>query len=192
MGKTRMPNSNMKISQRAIDYIKRKEDWRDRAYRDSKGVPTIGWGHTKGVKMGDRINRTQGEDFLKEDIAGTEAAMRNRIKTPLNQNQWDGAGIFAFNAGGLRNSDGTPTGFLKKLNAGKIDEAFKEELPRWVHVTMPNGKKRVLPGLVTRRGEEVAIGTTPMGKSIPHIPEYAEMDDTQGGNGQNAPIAPPQ
>ncbi|WP_438839317.1 lysozyme, partial [Helicobacter pylori] len=42
----------MKTSQRGSDLIKQFEGCKLTAYLDSVGVPTIGFGHTKGVKMG--------------------------------------------------------------------------------------------------------------------------------------------
>ena len=51
----------MKLSQKGVDFIKAHEALRLKAYQDSKGVWTIGWGHTKGVKPGDVITREQAE-----------------------------------------------------------------------------------------------------------------------------------
>ena len=51
----------MKRSQNGVDFIKSHEALRLKAYQDSKGVWTIGWGHTKGVKPGDVITREQAE-----------------------------------------------------------------------------------------------------------------------------------
>ena len=59
----------MKISQKGIDLIKRFEGCKLYAYRDSVGIPTIGYGHTKGVKMGMSITQKQADDFLREDVA---------------------------------------------------------------------------------------------------------------------------
>lgn len=49
--------------------LKRDEGLRLKAYIDTVGVRTIGYGHTKGVKKGDVITREQAEAFLDEDIA---------------------------------------------------------------------------------------------------------------------------
>ena len=38
------------------------------AYKDEAGVPTIGYGHTKGVRMGDRISEQWAVELLKMDI----------------------------------------------------------------------------------------------------------------------------
>ena len=47
------------------EIIKKWEGLRLEAYLCPAGVPTIGWGHTKGVKLGDKITLEQAEDFLK-------------------------------------------------------------------------------------------------------------------------------
>ena len=46
------------------------------AYRDAAGVPTIGYGHTKGVRMGDRISEYWAKELLKQDIAYFESEVR--------------------------------------------------------------------------------------------------------------------
>ena len=52
----------MKIGKAGLGLIKEFEGLRLKAYIPVKGdVPTIGWGHTKGVKMGDRITKAQAE-----------------------------------------------------------------------------------------------------------------------------------
>ncbi len=166
----------MEISSNGINFIKRHEAWRDKPYLDPKGVPTIGYGHTRGVtmKMG-KISREEGERLLKEDLNRIQNFSRRNIKVPLNQNQWDAMTSFVFNTGGLRNQDKkqTQTDFLKKLNSGMGTKAFEQEFPRWIH---SGGKK--LDDLIRRRGEEMQIARTPVGQSISHIPEYANIDES--------------
>jgi hypothetical protein len=45
----------MKSSQRLIDYLKKTEGYSGVAYKCPAGVWTIGYGHTNGVKPGDKI-----------------------------------------------------------------------------------------------------------------------------------------
>ena len=40
----------MKISEKGQKLIKNEEQLRLNAYRDQKGIPTIGWGHIRNVK----------------------------------------------------------------------------------------------------------------------------------------------
>ena len=48
------------------------EGLRLEAYRDAAGVVTIGYGHTKGVLMGDRITKYWAKDLLMRDVAEVE------------------------------------------------------------------------------------------------------------------------
>ena len=54
----------MRASQKLIDAIKKFESCVLSAYQDSVGVWTIGYGHTAGVKKGDKITQYQAEQFL--------------------------------------------------------------------------------------------------------------------------------
>ena len=49
--------------------MKKWEGLRLFAYLDTGGVPTIGFGHTKGVRMGDAITLKQAEQYFEQDIA---------------------------------------------------------------------------------------------------------------------------
>ena len=51
----------MKASDKLIAYIRKAEGCRLTAYQDVAGVWTIGFGHTKGVKAGDRITQYQAD-----------------------------------------------------------------------------------------------------------------------------------
>jgi spore coat assembly protein SafA len=140
--------TNMSLSQNGIDFIKGKEGFRADAYQDPAGVWTIGYGHTGGVKPGDHVTPEQAETLLRQDVAWAEAAVRQNVKVPLTQGQFDALVSFTFNvgAGALKKS-----ALLEKLNAGDYAGA-QAEFGRWVHA---GGK--VLPGLVTRRREEAEM-----------------------------------
>ena len=58
----------MNISQKGIDLIKKFEGCKLYSYRDSVGVATIGYGHTKNVKIGMSITQAQADLFLKEQL----------------------------------------------------------------------------------------------------------------------------
>lgn len=95
--------------------LKSREGVRLQAYRDSVGVPTIGWGHTAGVKMGDTITLAQASAFLEQDIDTHAAPILAAIKVPIAENERDALISIAFNigVGAFRKST-----FLKRLNAG--------------------------------------------------------------------------
>ena len=139
----------MKISSAGLDLIKTSEGFRARAYRDGSGIWTIAYGHTQGVREGDRCDEAQGAAWLVQDVAYAEAAVRRQIAVPLSRGQFDALVSFAFNVGqgALANST-----LRRKLNAGDYLDAA-DEFQRWVH----DATGAVVPGLVTRRALERAL-----------------------------------
>lgn len=135
----------MKTSQLGIDLIKNFEGCKLAAYKDIVGVPTIGYGSTLGVKMGDVITQAQAEDLLVEDLAPVEIAINSLVKVPLNQNQFDALASFVFNLG--RRSLELST-LLRLINRGQFKNAA-DEFDRWVRA---GGV--VSQGLVKRRAKE--------------------------------------
>lgn len=135
----------MRISSKGIDLIKNFEGLRLEAYLDSVNVPTIGYGHTRNVRIGQTITVEQAEAFLMEDIHEFELAIQRLVCIPLSQNQFDALTSFTFNVGigNLKKST-----LLKKLNTGDIAGAANE-FNKWVYA----GKQK-LKGLVKRRSKE--------------------------------------
>ena len=68
----------MTTSEQGRNLIKQSEGLRLKAYRCPAGVPTIGWGHTEGVKMGQRITQAQAEVLLIQDLEPVEQLL-NRM-----------------------------------------------------------------------------------------------------------------
>lgn len=86
----------MKISNNGISLIKQFEGCKLKAYRCPAGVPTIGYGHTKGVKMGQAITQEQAEEYLREDLEKYENnVMKYFNKYKWNQNEFDALVSFA-------------------------------------------------------------------------------------------------
>lgn len=140
--------SNFKTSQRGTAFIKGFESLELKAYPDpgTGGKPwTIGWGHTKGVKPGDRITELEADAFLAEDLAVFELTVKSAVKVPITQNQFDALVSLAFNIGGANFAGST---LVKKLNAGDPIGAA-DQFPRW---KFANGKE--MRGLVRRRAAE--------------------------------------
>ena len=122
------------------------EDWRDTAYLPTPNdVPTVGFGSTKDVKLGDKITVTRGLIRLKEDASEAERAVRRCAPVPMHQHEFDAWVSFTFNVGSGAFCSSTAA---KLLNQGKYAEACAQ-MDRWVYQG-PN----VLPGLVKRRAEE--------------------------------------
>lgn len=138
----------MNISKNGIDLIKKFEGCRLTAYKCPSGVYTIGYGHTSGVKKGQRITQRQAEAYLREDVAKFENGVNKYVSAPLNQNQFDALVSFSFNCGLTAFKNST---LRKKLNAKDYEGAGKELL-RW---NKAGGV--VLDGLKRRRNAEKAL-----------------------------------
>ncbi|AWJ92628.1 muraminidase (plasmid) [Azospirillum baldaniorum] len=122
------------------------------AYLCPAGVPTIGYGHTAGVKMGQRITASQAENFLLEDMAAAAAQVDKLVKVPLTDRQRGALASFVFNLGAGALGSST---LLRRLNQRDYAGAAAE-FPKWVYATV-NGVKTQLPGLVKRRAAEVKL-----------------------------------
>lgn len=138
----------MRTSAAGRDLIRRFEGCELRAYLCSAGVPTIGVGHTRGVKMGATCSREQVDVWLTEDLEEAEDAVHICVRVPMNQNQFDALVSFTFNLGIKSLSQST---LLRLFNEGKAKEAGAQ-FHRWCNA----GGKRV-EGLVRRRAAEADL-----------------------------------
>lgn len=141
----------MKTSQTGLGLIKQFESLKTSAYRCPAGVLTVGYGHTAGVKEGDKITQTQADKFLLQDVAGAEADVNRLVTVALNQNQFDALVSFTFNLGGKNLASST---LLKRLNEGNY-RAAADQFGRWVFAS-----NVMLKGLVKRRAAEKALFLT--------------------------------
>lgn len=132
----------MKISQEAIDQIRKLESYRSHAYLDPVGIPTIGYGHISGVKMGQVCTELQAEEFLKQDMIPGEKAIERLVRVPITQGQLDACQDFCFNLG---TGSFARSSLLRLMNEKKFIDAA-DDFGQWVHA---GGK--VLPGLIIRR-----------------------------------------
>lgn len=131
-----------RISDIGLKKLKEFEGLRKEAYYDAAGVPTIGYGHTRGVRMGDVISEYWAEMFLKADLYDVEKQV-DSLGLDLNQPQFDALVSFAFNLGFYKLKTST---LLKTIREGGSVRAIKKEFKRWVYA---GGKK--LRGLERRR-----------------------------------------
>lgn len=126
------------------------EEFRADAYYPTKNdVPTIGYGSTKGVKMGDKITPTRALIRLEQELDDIYVkALRRMVLVPLYDHEFGALVSFIYNIGETQFRSST---LLKKLNAGDYAGACAE-LSRW-----DKQKGKVLRGLTLRRAEERAI-----------------------------------
>lgn len=136
----------MTISKELIDFIKEKEGFRATAYKCPGGIWTIGYGHTKGVKKGQTVTKSQAEGYLMDDLSATEdqvMAACSKYMFPLTQGRYDALVSFTYNCG---------PGNLNKLIKGRTVEEVRKAFSLYTHSA---GKE--LPGLVKRRKEEIEL-----------------------------------
>ena len=145
----------MKASSKAYELIRKFEGKSNKAYQDSAGVWTIGYGHTGGVVKGQTISDDEVERLLAEDVAVAENAV-NAQNLNLTQDQFDALVDFVFNLGAGNFQKST---LLKKLKADPNDPTIYDEFLRWVYA---GGVK--LLGLVRRRTDEANLYFTGISK----------------------------
>lgn len=136
----------MKISAAGLALIKSFESLELKAYLPTdKDVPTIGYGHTQFVKMGDTCTETQAEQWLREDCAWAEDCVTNGVHVDLSQNEFDALVSLVFNIGCTAFKNST---LLKLLNANDKEGAMGQ-FRRW---NRQAGQE--LAGLTRRRAAE--------------------------------------
>ncbi len=139
------------INSSGIDLIKHFESLRLKAYQDSVGIWTIGWGHTGlshndgTVYEGREITEDEAVALLQQDLKTFEETVNDCVNVEINDDQFSALVSFAFNLGGTNLRKST---LLKKLNNGESFNAGKE-FKKW---SKAGGKR--LGGLVRRRISE--------------------------------------
>ena len=143
-----MGRGRRKISEEGLALIKKFEGCELEAYQDSVGVWTIGYGHTKDVKEGDKINRDEANNLLTEEMPEYEGYINTLVEVPLEQCQFDALVCWVYNLGPTNLKDST---MLACLNAGKYSD-IPAQIKRW---NKAGGK--VLQGLIRRREAEARL-----------------------------------
>lgn len=97
------------------------------AYQDIVGIWTIGFGTTEGVKKGQTIDPVKALQRKLTDVQKFEGALKQCIKVPLHQHEYDAFLSLAYNIG--------PTAFcnstlVRRLNQEQYELACREIL-RW-------------------------------------------------------------
>lgn len=135
----------MKSSELLLNKIIDFEGCKLTAYKCPAGVWTIGVGHTKGVKQGQKITEAQAISLLKGDLLPCENYVNN-LGVCKTQGQFDALVDFCFNLGTGALSRST---LLKFIRQGKAEQYIRGEFAKWVK----SGGK-TLAGLVKRRAWE--------------------------------------
>ncbi|HWV16501.1 MAG TPA: lysozyme [Cellvibrio sp.] len=112
--KIRMVVAALSLSAAAFVGILQREGYTDTAIIPTKGdVPTVGFGTTGGVKMGDTTTPVKAVNRAMKDVAEYEGAIKRCVKSPLTQVEYDVYVDLSYNIG--------PTAFcnstmVKRLN----------------------------------------------------------------------------
>lgn len=146
MSRARIAVAALSLSAAAFGSLVLHEGYSDRAIEPVPGdVPTIGFGTTEGVRMGDSITAPQAVVRALRDVAKYEGALKICVNVPMHQYEYDAYVSLAYNIG--------PTAFcgstlVRKLNAEDYVGACAEIL-RWDRF-----KGKPLRGLTLRRQAE--------------------------------------
>lgn len=139
----------MQTSKAGIDFIKQWEGLELKAYQDIAGVWTIGYGHTETAGPGMTITPERAEELLAQDLRPREKAVRELVKVPLNQNEFDALVSLVYNIG-----VGAFTTSTARLRLNKGDREGAADAMLWWNKATINGVKQVSHGLTNRRNAE--------------------------------------
>lgn len=147
----------VRIDDDGYEFIKQWEGVRNKAYRDSAGIPTIGIGFIRykvGVRAGTRV---QMQDYLTDDeikaefavqIAAYEDAVAEAVKVALTQSQVNALVSLCYNIGVNAFKGST---VVRELNKRKYQAACTA-IGMW-----NKAGGRVVQGLVNRRAAEQVL-----------------------------------
>ena len=144
------------IPMAAVALIAEAEGCRLNAYRCPAGVPTIGWGETDGVQMGDSCTQEQADRWLLEDLQERTRAVQALCTSTPSRNELGALVSLAYNIGVAALAGSTA---LRQHNSGDHLAAARA-LGLWDKARV-GGVLTVLPGLTARRAREMALYLTP-------------------------------
>jgi lysozyme len=147
-----MLDPRMEYTSIGVCFTERHEGYRDRAYQDSGGVWTCGYGHTSGVGPSTTCTPELAAQWLTEDTQFAVNAVNNLVEVGLTQPEFNALVDFTYNIGVGAFQKST---LLLYLNQGDYVNAAAQ-FERWSYC---NGVK--VPGLFNRRVDEETLFNTP-------------------------------
>ena len=156
--KTRLAIASLALSAFGLVGIVAQEGYTAKAVIPVPGdVPTVGFGTTGGVKLGDTTTPPKALARAMADISRFEGALRECVKVPLHQHEYDAFVSFSYNVGSAAFCRST---MVKRLNAEDYPGACSEIL-RWTYFQGKNclsaENARLCGGLATRRQYEYRL-----------------------------------
>lgn len=138
--------ATLALSATALVALALSEGYTGKAVQPLPGdKPTIGFGTTDGVRMGDTITPPVALARKLRDVQAFEGAIKQCVKVPLSQGEYDAYVSLAYNIGSRAFCGST---LVRELNAGNYDAACKQIL-RWDRF-----KGQQIRGLTLRRERE--------------------------------------
>jgi lysozyme len=131
----------MKTSAKGIKLIEQREGVRHGAYRDSRGLWTIGVGHLSDayfrVSPGMMISEAKALELLAHDLGEVEATIARAVHVPLAQYQFDALASLGYNigCGGLAHS--SVVHFVNLRLFTQAADAFMQ----WCHPSVLRGRR---------------------------------------------------
>lgn len=127
------------------------EGLRTTAYLDPVGIPTVCFGETEGVRMGDTYTKAECEAMLADRLVEFDRGLARCLPQLPNYHPETRAALvsWAYNVGVGAACNST---LVRIANQGDLVRAC-DQLSRWTYATKA-GVRIQLPGLVKRRAEE--------------------------------------
>jgi lysozyme len=122
-----------KMSLNGLDFLIKEEGFKNSAYKDSKGIWTIGVGHKiilpqESNLLTKTLTNSEVRQLLKKDLKRFEDVVNDSILFPLPQNKFDSLVSLAFNIGesGFKNST-----LAKRINSKLDDTEIIKAFSMW-------------------------------------------------------------
>jgi RHS repeat-associated protein len=146
-GGCEIPPATKQLSYDGLKFIERHEGFKSVVYKDSGGLPTIGYGHLimPGERFSKGVSQSEAEQLLSSDISKAVSAVNDKVfNSTLTQTKTDSLIAFTYNVGsrGLGRST-----LLHNVNSGQ--PVVLKNFTSWDHVG-----GRAIPGLLNRRVDE--------------------------------------
>ena len=121
---THIEEDIMAIAESTLSFITKEEGFRNRAYKDSKGLLTIGVGHLIKASEPHLVSATLSDqevkELLKSDLKWCSEAFESSVRVPLSQKQYDALYSLCFNIGETNFKKST---VVKRINANDLKGA---------------------------------------------------------------------
>ena len=121
---THIEEDIMAIAESTLSFITKEEGFRNRAYKDSKGLLTIGVGHLIKASEPHLVSATLSDqevkELLKSDLKWCSEAVESSVRVPLSQKQYDALYSLCFNIGETNFKKST---VVKRINANDLKGA---------------------------------------------------------------------